>query len=86
MNKEDGKIMTVGDIHGNYKALKQCLQRASFNYDKDTLIVLGDVCDGWAYVDKCIDELLKVKNLRYILGNHDQWALEWAINGLQKEI
>lgn len=78
MKTEEGKIMAIGDIHGNYKALKQCLERARFNYGKDTLIVLGDICDGWAYVDRCIDELLKINRCKFILGNHDKWALEWA--------
>jgi len=33
----------MGDIHGSFKALKQCLQRSKFNYQKDRLIVLGDI-------------------------------------------
>jgi serine/threonine protein phosphatase 1 len=40
------KRLCMGDIHGNYKALMQCLERSNFNYEEDTLIQLGDVCDG----------------------------------------
>lgn len=71
----------IGDIHGAHKALKQCLQRSSFNYEEDLLICLGDVCDGWPETRQCIDELLRIKNLVVILGNHDQWALEWMKHG-----
>ncbi len=71
------KRYILGDPHGAHKAMLQCFERSGFNYKKDELIVLGDVCDGWPEVKECIDELLKVKNLIYILGNHDKWTLEW---------
>lgn len=67
----------IGDIHGAYRALKQCLDRAGFDYAKDHLICLGDVCDGWPETREAIDELLQIKNLIFILGNHDALALEW---------
>ncbi|MBT1704370.1 metallophosphoesterase [Chryseosolibacter indicus] len=67
----------LGDIHGAYRALRQCLERASFSYEDDTLIFLGDVADGWPETKQCIDELLKIKNLVYVFGNHDFWTLEW---------
>jgi len=67
----------IGDIHGGYKSLMQCLQKANFNYEEDLLINLGDICDGWPDSKKCIDELLKIKNLINIIGNHDKWVLEW---------
>jgi len=75
------KTFAIGDIHGGYKALKQCLNAARFLYDKDKLIVLGDVCDGWPQTRQCIDELLQVKNLVLVMGNHDFWVLEWALSG-----
>lgn len=70
----------IGDIHGAFKALKQCLERSSFDYQNDYLICLGDVCDGWPQTRECIEELLKIKNLIFILGNHDYWTLQWAKN------
>lgn len=68
----------VGDLHGAHKALLQCFERSGFDYEKDELIMLGDICDGWPEVRQCVDELLKVKNLILILGNHDQWTIDWA--------
>ncbi len=76
------KTFCLGDIHGAYKALLQCFERSGFDYMKDRLIALGDVCDGYPQVKECFDELLKIKNLHYVIGNHDLWALDWA----QKEI
>jgi serine/threonine protein phosphatase 1 len=76
----------IGDIHGAHRALKQCLQRANFDYHKDLLIALGDVSDGWPETKQSIDELLKIRNLRYILGNHDFWTLEWMQGGWKEDI
>jgi serine/threonine protein phosphatase 1 len=71
----------IGDIHGAHKALVECFEKVSFNRDKDLLICLGDVCDGWPEVNKVFDELEGIKNLVYILGNHDKWALDWFKHG-----
>src|SRR5688572_7027518 len=80
------RTFVIGDIHGAYKALQQCLDRAHFDYLSDTLICLGDVCDGWPDTKLCIDELLKIKNLIYITGNHDIWALNWMKSKVAEEI
>jgi len=80
------KTYILGDIHGGYKALMQCFERSKFDYKKDRLIVLGDVCDGWTETKEAINELLKVKNLIYILGNHDEWFLNWINLGVKPYI
>jgi len=71
------KTFVIGDIHGAYRALLQCLERSRFDYHKDRLVVIGDVCDGYPDVVECFDELLKIKNLKFILGNHDKWAYDF---------
>lgn len=71
------RTFAIGDIHGNYKALMQCLKGVKFDYAEDELICLGDVCDGFPFVKECFDELLKIKKLIYIMGNHDDFALQW---------
>lgn len=75
------RILAIGDIHGGYKGMIQALERASFNPQKDTLIVLGDVCDGWDEVYEVIDYLSKLPHCIYIIGNHDQWFIEWLNKG-----
>src|SRR3989338_5172631 len=80
------KTFVIGDIHGAYKALLQCFERSKFDYQKDRLIALGDVCDGYHEVKQCVDELLKIKHCDYIIGNHDLWALDWATRGVEEDL
>lgn len=80
------KTFVIGDIHGGYRALLQCFERSGFDYQKDRLIALGDVCDGWPEVKQCIDELLKIKNLIFIFGNHDEWTLNWMKYGVTPSV
>lgn len=80
------KTFVIGDIHGAFLALCQCLERASFNSDEDRLVVLGDVCDVYPQTRECIDLLLSLKHLEYIIGNHDLWALEWAQLGAKPNV
>lgn len=75
------RTLVVGDIHGAYKALVQCLSRAKFNPETDMLISLGDVCDGFPEVKACVDILLRLPNLIYINGNHDEWFYEYTKTG-----
>jgi len=71
------RTFVLGDLHGGHKALVQVLKRANFDYKKDRLISLGDVADGWPYVTECFEELLKIKNLVMVRGNHDEWLLNY---------
>jgi serine/threonine protein phosphatase 1 len=75
------RTLVVGDIHGGYKALLQCLERSEFDKENDLLISLGDIADGWSEVPECIEELLTIKNLITIKGNHDDWAHHWLKSG-----
>jgi serine/threonine protein phosphatase 1 len=71
----------IGDIHGRVDALKEVLTKAKFDYDNDMLIVLGDVVDGGEQSKQVIDELLKIKNIIYIIGNHDAWYIKYLKSG-----
>jgi serine/threonine protein phosphatase 1 len=76
------KIFAIGDIHTNFKALEQVLEKSHFNYEEDTLIQLGDIVDGGTQdTYLCVEELLKIKNLILIKGNHDDWFLRWLTTG-----
>lgn len=72
----------IGDIHGNYRALKDVLRKSNLNYEQDSLIFLGDLTDGHDEPEKCLLELLKIKNLIPIIGNHDLYLKKW----LEKDI
>lgn len=80
------RTFVIGDMHGGHKALLQCLQRANFDYEKDRLISLGDIADGWTEVVECFEELLKIKNFVMVRGNHDQWLKEWMQSGRTPDV
>lgn len=75
----------MSDSHGGYKAMMQCIERSGFDNDTDQLFFLGDVVDGWSNTMECIDLLLSINNLVYLLGNHDQWALEYYTGKMKKD-
>lgn len=75
------KTFVMGDIHGNYRGLLQCLERSGFDKENDILIQLGDIADGWPEVPECVDELLTIKHLIPIRGNHDVWCYDWFNKG-----
>ncbi len=80
------RTFVLGDIHGASRALRQCLDRAAVDRENDHVIALGDVADGWPETRTCIDELLSLKNLTYLLGNHDFWTLEWMETGYVEDV
>lgn len=80
------RTLITADIHGNFKALNQCVERSNFNKEDDRLIVLGDTVDGYPDVFECMEYLCSIKNLVYILGNHDKWCLDWFEYGIAESI
>ena len=77
------RTFAVGDIHGAHRALVQVLNQSDFDYDHDQLICLGDVADGRPEVPECVDELLRIKHMIAIRGNHDMWCLDWITKGVR---
>lgn len=76
------RIFCMGDIHGAYHQMLECFELSKFDFERDTLIQLGDICDGnQPYIYECVELLLKVKNLIQIRGNHDDWFITWLNTG-----
>src|SRR6056297_1418274 len=75
------KFFVIGDIHGRKKALVKILKKAKFDYEKDYLFILGDIADGGSNTRGVVDELLKIKNKIFILGNHDEFFLKHMLRG-----
>lgn len=75
MNKNPSKqnVWVLGDVHGRCKELKQVLKKSNFNKEEDKLIVLGDIVDGGPDTYGVVEELLTIKNMVFIEGNHDRW-------------
>lgn len=76
----------IGDIHGRIEALKEVLGLSKFNYEEDTLIVLGDIVDGGYNTYEVVEELLKIKHLIFVIGNHDIWFMNHVHSGWAGEI
>src|SRR6478736_6279703 len=75
------RTLVMGDIHGAYQALIQCLDRAGFVPGIDRLIQLGDVVDRGPDSYECVEYLLSIPNLVAIKGNHDEWLHEFITTG-----
>ena len=80
------KRYVVGDIHGRIEALKQVLTLAKFDYQNDKLILLGDIADGGYEVYECVEELLKIKNLVFVIGNHDEMFMNHMRSGWAEDV
>lgn len=80
-----GRTLVVGDIHGAYRALLQCLERCAYDPTKDKIIFLGDYVDGWSESAEVIQKLIELKEENpyniFIRGNHDKWWGDWLIKG-----
>ncbi len=80
------RTLVLGDVHGRFKALKEVLKKSKFNYQKDKLIILGDIVDGGPRTYEVVEELLKIKNIIYIIGNHDEFWMSHMRSGWAEEI
>ncbi len=62
------------------------MKKSRFDYNKDKLIILGDVVDGGYNSYLVVEELLKIKNKIFIIGNHDKWFTNHIKSGWSEEI
>jgi serine/threonine protein phosphatase 1 len=75
------KRLVIGDIHGNYKGMLAALEKANFIPEEDELYGVGDYVDGHSQTKEVIDYLKSLPKFRGVIGNHDQWLIEWFDNG-----
>ena len=85
------RTLVIGDIHSNYKALKQVIERSNYNYNEDLLIFLGDYIDGYSQAKETLDFLVEIENNStikpiFLLGNHDVWCLNYLKFGKATQI
>lgn len=66
-------IAIISDIHGNFPAL-QAVMDAIEKMGCEEIISLGDVAGYYCQINECI-ELLRQKNVRNIMGNHDYYLV-----------
>ncbi|GAA5924941.1 hypothetical protein JCM1841_005374 [Sporobolomyces salmonicolor] len=76
--KDGGRLIIVGDLHGTHRSLLALLHRLSFAPSHDTLVHTGDVV-GKSPLDSSLQTLALLRKLgaRGVRGNHDQRVVEW---------
>jgi len=60
----------IADIHGCYEEYKELMKKINLS-EEDHLYVLGDALDRGPEPMKVILDLIRRKNVTYIIGNHD---------------
>ncbi len=81
----------IADIHSNYQALEAVLKDIQ-KRDINSYIICGDIIGYGPQPLECIGEIRKLKNCRFVLGNHDavivekmdiRWFNEYAKKSLE---
>jgi serine/threonine protein phosphatase 1 len=73
--------IAIGDIHGNYRALADLLEKLLPQmHSDDSLVFLGDYIDRGPDSKGCVEEIVRLqKEARFpvvtLLGNHEEWML-----------
>lgn len=65
----------IGDVHGNYSALKSVIDDMKEN-GIDSVIVLGDVIFCGTEPQRCFDTIKELDPIVWIKGNTDDWFNE----------
>jgi predicted phosphodiesterase len=73
------RIGIISDIHGNLPALKVILNK--FEEEKcDYIYCLGDAIAIGPFSGECIELLLGLPNVKFIMGNHEEYFVQGVSN------
>lgn len=80
--KQDGKrLIIIGDVHGCFTKLVEALMSVEYTSELDILVFTGDFIDrgpeNLAVLD-WVSSLLERELAFSVLGNHDDFMVEWA--------
>lgn len=68
-------IYVMSDIHGNMENFKSVMKQIKLK-DEDTLYILGDVIDHFPAGIKLLNKIMKMPNVKMLLGNHEHMMLQ----------
>lgn len=71
----------MSDIHGRYDKYLKILETINF-LENDTLYILGDVIDRGKDGIKIIQDIMKRKNIVFLVGNHEVMMYNYYYNRL----
>ena len=67
----------MSDIHGQYDAFLDILQKIKFS-NEDKLYILGDIVDRGNKSFEIYEYILSHKNIELIMGNHEKMIVDYA--------
>lgn len=67
-------IYVLSDIHRNMKRFNSIMEQINLK-SEDTLYVLGDVIDRYPNGIRILRKLMKMDNVKMLLGNHEYMIL-----------
>ena len=68
-------IYVMSDIHGNSRRFNSIMEQIQLK-DTDTLYILGDVIDRYPDGIRILRKLMKMNNVKMLLGNHEYMMLK----------
>ncbi len=77
------RLAILSDIHANQEALEAVLKH-TWGKEVDRYICLGDVVGYGASPNECINRLISLPEVSFVLGNHDAAVLDIPVN-MQKD-
>lgn len=81
------RTLVFGDIHGQYNALIEVLEKAKV-IPNDKLIFLGDYVDRGPDSAKVVQKLIELSETNeciFLKGNHDEWCKDWLVRGIRNK-
>jgi len=75
--QKDQRLLVVGDVHGYYEKLRQVMELACYNPDRDKLVLLGDYVDRGPDSRRVVSEVMKLVAVGAVAlyGNHEDMML-----------
>jgi len=67
----------IADIHGCLEEFMALLEQIRFDPSHDTLYILGDAVDRGKNSVECLQFIMRGKNIRFLIGNHEQMMFDY---------
>ena len=76
-----GRDFVVGDVHGCFRTLEQCLAKVRFDPERDRLFSVGDLVNRGPHSLEAVEWLTDGRIAGAVAGNHEIWTLATLVNG-----
>lgn len=73
--KDEERFIVVGDIHGDYKGLKEVLKQNGITPDT-RIFGVGDIVDRGKNIAACLNEFLYNDHYHMVVGNHELMMID----------